>query len=49
MSPCAGERDLLLREVNYRVGNSLQIIASMLHLQGAQVALPPACIVGIAP
>jgi two-component sensor histidine kinase len=31
----AEERDLLLREVNHRVGNSLQIISSFLHLQGS--------------
>jgi two-component sensor histidine kinase len=29
----AAERELLLREVNHRIGNSLQIIASLLHLQ----------------
>jgi two-component sensor histidine kinase len=29
----AAERAMLLREVNHRVGNSLQIIASLLHLQ----------------
>ena len=31
----AAERNLLLREVNHRVGNSLQIIASMLRFQSA--------------
>jgi two-component sensor histidine kinase len=30
----AEERALLLREVNHRVSNSLQLIASMLHFQG---------------
>jgi two-component sensor histidine kinase/ActR/RegA family two-component response regulator len=30
----ADERAMLLREVNHRVGNSLQLIASLLHMQG---------------
>lgn len=31
----AAEREMLLREVNHRIGNSLQIIASLLHLQAS--------------
>jgi two-component sensor histidine kinase len=36
----AAERDLLLREVNHRVANSLQIIAALLHLQRTAAASP---------
>ena len=34
----AAEREVQLREVNHRVGNSLQIIASLLHLQANSAA-----------
>src|SRR5262249_4685497 len=34
----AAEREMLLREVNHRVGNSVQIIASLLHLQASSAS-----------
>jgi two-component sensor histidine kinase len=34
----AAEREMLLREVNHRVGNSLQLIASMLQIQAGSAA-----------
>jgi len=36
----AAERALLMREVNHRVGNSLQLIASMLKLQASNAESP---------
>lgn len=36
----AAERALLLREVNHRVGNSLQIVAALLHLQASAAQSP---------
>ena len=34
----AAEREVLLREVNHRVGNSLQLVAAFLHLQSSSAA-----------
>jgi two-component sensor histidine kinase len=36
----AAERELLLREVNHRVGNSLQLVAAFLHLQSGAADNP---------
>ena len=36
----AAERALLMREVNHRVGNSLQLIASLLTLQSNASPVP---------
>lgn len=36
----AAERELLLREVNHRVGNSLQLVAAFLHMQSSAADNP---------
>jgi len=36
----AAEREILLREVNHRVGNSLQLVASFLHMQANSAGHP---------
>jgi two-component sensor histidine kinase len=36
----AAERQVLLREVNHRVGNSLQLVAAFLHLQSSTAVTP---------
>jgi Histidine kinase len=36
------QKELLLKEVNHRIKNSLQIVASILHLQGSHVESPEA-------
>ncbi|TWA55980.1 uncharacterized protein DUF4118 [Azospirillum baldaniorum] len=36
------EKDVLLREVNHRIKNDLQLVAAMLHLQGRKLGSPEA-------